>query len=102
MSFPRPGRWSRNALSDSSLQLYQSYLDVSTPFPTYRWIGSGVLLFIFFLRIVFAQGWYIGTCRPIQPRGQLRFHNFLRSRPKINAFEKLRDTGLHYKYTRSN
>ncbi|KAI9818680.1 MAG: retention in endoplasmic reticulum protein 1 [Thelocarpon impressellum] len=38
---------------------YQAYLDKSTPYTTYRWIGTGVLLFLFFLRIIFAQGWYI-------------------------------------------
>ena len=26
----------------------------------YRWIGTGVMLLLFFLRIVLAQGWYIG------------------------------------------
>ncbi|KAJ5438524.1 uncharacterized protein N7458_009522 [Penicillium daleae] len=38
---------------------YQAYLDASTPYTTYRWVGSALLLVIFFLRIVFAQGWYI-------------------------------------------
>jgi lipopolysaccharide biosynthesis regulator YciM len=28
----------------------------------YRWIGTGVALVVFFLRIFFAQGWYIGKC----------------------------------------
>ncbi len=37
-----------------------SYLDKSTPFITYRWVGFGVLFLMFTLRIVFAQGWYIG------------------------------------------
>lgn len=41
-------------------QIYQSYLDRSTPYTTYRWIGTGVLLFLFMLRILLAQGWYIG------------------------------------------
>lgn len=41
-------------------QIYQAYLDKSTPFITQRWIGTGVLFLIFGLRIVFAQGWYIG------------------------------------------
>lgn len=27
----------------------------------YRWIGTGVLFFLFAMRILFAQGWYIGT-----------------------------------------
>jgi len=38
---------------------YQAYLDKSVPFTSYRWAGTGALLFIFFLRIIFAQGWYI-------------------------------------------
>lgn len=42
-------------------QKYQAYLDACTPYTTYRWVGTGVLLLIFFLRIVLAQGWYIGT-----------------------------------------
>lgn len=41
------------------LQIYQSYLDASTPYVTYRWIGTATLLFIFFIRIIVAQGWYI-------------------------------------------
>src|SRR6266536_3579599 len=40
-------------------QHYQSYLDASTPYVSYRWIGTASLLFLFFLRIVIAQGWYI-------------------------------------------
>jgi len=40
-------------------QQYQTYLDKSTPFVAYRWSGTGVLLCLFFLRIVIAQGWYI-------------------------------------------
>ncbi|EEH18610.2 hypothetical protein PABG_07670 [Paracoccidioides brasiliensis Pb03] len=38
---------------------YQAYLDAVTPYAAYRWIGTGVLLAIFFLRIIMAQGWYI-------------------------------------------
>lgn len=38
---------------------YQALLDQSTPFVLYRWIGTGVGLFLFFLRILLAQGWYI-------------------------------------------
>ncbi|KAI1096385.1 retrieval of early ER protein Rer1 [Rostrohypoxylon terebratum] len=38
---------------------YQSLLDQSTPFVLYRWVGTGVFLGIFFLRILLAQGWYI-------------------------------------------
>ncbi|KAI2086883.1 retention in endoplasmic reticulum protein 1 [Ophidiomyces ophidiicola] len=40
-------------------QLYQGYLDASTPYTLYRWLGTGILLVMFFLRVVFAQGWYI-------------------------------------------
>lgn len=43
-----------------SFQIYQAYLDKSTPFTVYRWIGTGVLALVFALRIIFAQGWYIG------------------------------------------
>ncbi|KAH6661094.1 retrieval of early ER protein Rer1 [Truncatella angustata] len=38
---------------------YQAYLDKSTPFVTYRWVGTASFLLIFFLRIFLAQGWYI-------------------------------------------
>lgn len=38
----------------------QSYLDKSTPFVPQRWIGTGVLMIIFAIRIFVAQGWYIG------------------------------------------
>lgn len=42
-------------------KMYQTYLDKSTPFITYRWAGTGALFLLFALRIIFAQGWYIGT-----------------------------------------
>lgn len=38
---------------------YQKYLDQSVPYTTRRWVGFGVLLSLFFLRVIFAQGWYI-------------------------------------------
>jgi len=40
-------------------QKYQALLDQSTPFVLYRWIGTGTCLFLFFLRVFIAQGWYI-------------------------------------------
>ncbi|KAF2712631.1 rer1 protein-like protein [Pleomassaria siparia CBS 279.74] len=40
-------------------RMFQSYLDKSTPFTTYRWVGTVVLVFAFALRIFMAQGWYI-------------------------------------------
>ncbi|KAK6460340.1 retrieval of early ER protein Rer1 [Scheffersomyces coipomensis] len=38
---------------------YQKYLDQSVPHPLHRWIGFGVLVSIFLLRIIISQGWYI-------------------------------------------
>ncbi|KAK9380434.1 retrieval of early ER protein Rer1 [Kockiozyma suomiensis] len=40
-------------------QRFQFYLDQSTPYVFYRWVGSVTLLFFFMLRIVLSQGWYI-------------------------------------------
>jgi hypothetical protein len=47
----------------SEQQMYQNYLDKSTPYTTYRWIATATVFIAFGLRIVFAQGWYIGTSR---------------------------------------
>jgi hypothetical protein len=49
--------------TDSPAQMYQNYLDKSTPYTTYRWIATATVFILFGLRIVFAQGWYIGTSR---------------------------------------
>ncbi|KAK8015701.1 Bcrer1 [Apiospora marii] len=44
----------------SRLQMhYQALLDKSTPYVTYRWVGTATFLLMFFLRIFLAQGWYI-------------------------------------------
>jgi len=40
-------------------QRYQALLDQVTPYTINRWIGTGVLLLVFMLRILVAQGWYI-------------------------------------------
>ena len=48
-------------------QYYQALLDKSTPYTTYRWVGTGALLLLFFLRIVLAEGWYIGEPVPTPP-----------------------------------
>jgi len=40
-------------------QIFQAYLDKSTPYVPQRWIGTIVLFFLFFVRILWAQGWYI-------------------------------------------
>ncbi|CAL9730513.1 protein Rer1p [Monosporozyma unispora] len=39
-------------------QLYRFYLDKVTPHEKERWIAFGVLQVIFFLRIIYGQGWY--------------------------------------------
>ncbi|OQD75528.1 hypothetical protein PENDEC_c007G00246 [Penicillium decumbens] len=62
MDVPEPDQSPFTAVSAHTSKLtrqYQAYLDACTPHTTYRWVGSGVLLFLFFLRIAFAQGWYI-------------------------------------------
>ncbi|KAG8700188.1 hypothetical protein FRC08_004855 [Ceratobasidium sp. 394] len=38
---------------------YQQLIDRTTPFMLNRWLGTGGLIVLFLLRIVFAQGWYI-------------------------------------------
>ena len=43
-----------------NLQIFQAYLDKSTPFTVYRWAGTGVLFIAFAVRIFVAEGWYIG------------------------------------------
>ncbi|KAF2145135.1 uncharacterized protein K452DRAFT_265789 [Aplosporella prunicola CBS 121167] len=40
-------------------QIYQTYLDKSTPYITQRWSGTAFLFVLFGLRIIYAQGWYI-------------------------------------------
>jgi hypothetical protein len=40
--------------------LFQSYLDKSTPYKVQRWAGTATLFFLFFVRILWAHGWYIG------------------------------------------
>lgn len=42
-------------------KIYNSYLDKSTPFTLYRWLSTGALFIIFGVRIVVAEGWYIGA-----------------------------------------
>lgn len=39
---------------------FQAALDRTTPYVANRWATTGGLLVLFMLRIVFAQGWYIG------------------------------------------
>lgn len=49
----------RSLTNTPTHQIYQTYLDKSIPYVTYRWISTVAVLILFFLRIVFAQGWYI-------------------------------------------
>ncbi|TID25049.1 rer1 protein-like protein [Venturia nashicola] len=62
MDAPEPADTPFSSVSAETTRLgrvYQTYLDKSTPYVTYRWIATGVLFFFFFLRILLAQGWYI-------------------------------------------
>ncbi|OAL20197.1 hypothetical protein AYO22_09091 [Fonsecaea multimorphosa] len=70
MDGPEPDTTPFDAISTQSNKLlraangdlvkqYQSYLDKSTPYVAYRWSATAVLLLLFFLRIIVAQGWYI-------------------------------------------
>lgn len=38
---------------------YQKYIDLSIPYAERRWIGFGVSLSLFLIRIFYAQGWYV-------------------------------------------
>jgi len=48
-----------SAQTSKFTRIYQAYLDKSTPYVTYRWTSTVILLIAFFLRIVLAEGWYI-------------------------------------------
>ena len=47
-----------NALTNHH-QVYQSYLDASTPYTPHRWGLTIIFTTCFFVRILVAQGWYI-------------------------------------------
>ncbi|KAL2296467.1 hypothetical protein Nmel_015785 [Mimus melanotis] len=42
-------------------QIYQSWLDKSTPYTAVRWIVTLGLSFIYMIRVYLLQGWYIVT-----------------------------------------
>ncbi|ORZ28950.1 retrieval of early ER protein Rer1 [Lobosporangium transversale] len=42
-------------------QRYQIILDKVTPHTPERWAFTGVVLLIYFIRVIYAQGWYIVT-----------------------------------------
>lgn len=50
------------AQSSKAQQRVQAFLDSTTPYTAKRWGATAGLLVLFMLRIVFAQGWYIGEC----------------------------------------
>lgn len=67
MDAPEPDQTPFASVSAQTSKLqrqYQALLDQSTPYVTYRWIGTAVLLLLFFARILYAQGWYIGPFTP--------------------------------------
>ena len=67
MDAPEPDQTPFASVSAQTSKLqrqYQALLDQSTPFVTYRWVGTAVLLLLFFARILYAQGWYIGSSTP--------------------------------------
>ncbi|KAI6782140.1 uncharacterized protein J7T54_002377 [Emericellopsis cladophorae] len=62
MDAPEPDQTPFAAVSaqTSRLQMrYQALLDKSTPYVTYRWVGTVALFVVFALRILLAQGWYV-------------------------------------------
>lgn len=62
MNSPEPEQTPFAAVTAQTSRLqrqYQAWLDFSTPHAAYRWLGTLSLLLIFFIRILFAQGWYI-------------------------------------------
>jgi hypothetical protein len=68
MDAPEPDQTPFASVSAQTSKLqrqYQALLDQSTPYVTYRWIGTAVLLLLFFARILYAQGWYIGMFSPL-------------------------------------
>lgn len=42
-----------------ALQVYQHYVDKCVPHKMNRWVAFGVLLTLFMVRIIMAQGWYV-------------------------------------------
>ncbi|KAF9295887.1 retention in endoplasmic reticulum protein 1 [Mortierella antarctica] len=50
--------WAQKTLVE---QKYQYVLDKVTPHTKERWVFTGVVLFLYFVRVFFAQGWYIVT-----------------------------------------
>ena len=40
-------------------RLFQFYLDRTTPYAVYRWIGTAVLALLYALRVYYIQGFYI-------------------------------------------
>ncbi|KAH3900450.1 probable Protein RER1 [Saccharomycodes ludwigii] len=43
----------------SCKRFYQVNLDNFTPYKLYRWLTLGVLTVLFFIRVIYCQGWYV-------------------------------------------
>jgi hypothetical protein len=56
----------------------QGYLDRITPYSTYRWIATGVLLVLFSLRVVYGQGVSLAPTCHLDPE---HIHSELTLRP---------------------
>lgn len=73
--------------------LYQVNLDRVTPYVKYRWIAFGGLLFLFFCRILFAQGWYI-ICYTLSIYLLSLFIQFLQPKFDVTLQQELRDESI--------
>ena len=47
--------------AESFARKYQYIMDKSSPHVLYRWIIFGILLSLYFVRVYFANGWFIVT-----------------------------------------
>lgn len=73
--------------------LYQMNLDRVTPYVTYRWCGFGALLFLFMVRILVAQGWYI-VCYTLSIYLLSLFIQFLQPKFDVSLQDELRDESI--------
>ncbi|CAO3584822.1 unnamed protein product [Absidia cylindrospora] len=71
---------SNNLLQQKTLleRRFQHFLDEVTPFAQYRWIATAVLLVLFMLRIILAEGWYIVTYSVTKATAIALFCSFFR------------------------
>ena len=64
------------------------------PHHTYRWMGTGLLLLLFFARILYAQGWYIGALSQ-HSTGNPPFQFDLRDTADIGLFLQSRTRSVY-------